>query len=75
MTQWWSCALIGCSLSLNGICVHSMGVHELFPLNHWHSCALNGCSGAQSLEGIQVHSQAFRGCSMLTQRCFACSFT
>ena len=41
----------------------------MFPLTHWHSCALNGCSGGvqYSLIGIHVHSQVFRGCSILTQ--------
>jgi hypothetical protein len=70
MTQWRSCSLIGCSHSLNDGHAHSMGVQGPFPLTHWCSCALNGCSGAvpYSLIGIHTHSQAFRGCSILTQR-------
>jgi hypothetical protein len=47
-----------------------MGLQGLFPLTHWCSCALNGCLGGvqYSLIGIHVHSQLFRGCSILTQR-------
>jgi hypothetical protein len=68
MTQWWSCVLIGCSHLLNGGHA-SMGVQGLFPLTHWCSCTLNGCSETvqYSLIGIHMHSQAFRGHSILTQ--------
>ena len=68
MTQWWSCALIRCSHSLNGGHVHSMNVQGLFPLTHWSSCALNGCSRSVqcSLTGVHAHSQVFRSCSIIT---------
>ena len=70
MTQWWLCVLIGCSHSLNGAHAHSMDAQGLFLLTHWCSCTLNGCSEAvqYSLIGIHMHSQAFRGYSILTQR-------
>jgi hypothetical protein len=76
MTQWRSCALIGHSHSLNGSHAYSMGVQGLFLLTWW-SCTLNGCSGAvqYSLIEIHVNSQAFRGCSILTQRRSASSNT
>ena len=54
MTQWHSCALNGCSHSLNCIHAHSMGIQGLFPLLQRHACALNGCSGA-----VPTHSLAF----------------
>jgi hypothetical protein len=54
MTQWQSCALIGCSHSLIGIHAHSLGVQGLFSLTHWRSCTFNGCSGA-----VLTHSMAF----------------
>jgi hypothetical protein len=60
MAQWQLCALIGCSNSLNGGQVHSMGVQGHSILTHWHSCACSGCSGAvqYSLIGSHSHSQA-----------------
>ena len=45
MTQWRSCALIGCPHSLNGIHTHSMGAQGLFPLTHWRSRALTSIQG------------------------------
>ena len=64
MTQCHSCALNGCSHSLNGIRAHSMGVQGLFPLIHCHSCALNGCS--HSLNGIDANSIGVQGLFQLT---------
>jgi len=63
MTQWWSCPLIGCSHSLNGVHVHSMGVQGVF---NTHSLAFmctqwvfRGCS--HSLIGVHEHSIAVQG--------------
>ena len=68
----------GVQYSHKGTHVHSMGVHGVFTQCshsvHTHSKAFM-CSqwvfrGVQySLKGIHVHSIAFRGCSILTQRC------
>ena len=58
ITQWWSCALIGCSHSLNGGHSHSLGVQGLFPLTHWHSCTFNGCSGGVQYSLIEIHAHS-----------------
>ena len=51
-TQWRSCALNGCSHSLNGV--------------HAHSMVFRGCS--YSLIGIYVHSMGVQGLFTITQR-------
>jgi hypothetical protein len=56
LTHWRSCTLNGCS---GGVQYSLIGIHVC---THKHS------GGVQySLTGIQVHSQAFRACSVLTQ--------
>ena len=69
MTQWYSCALNGCSHSLNGIHAHSMGVQGVFNTDslafmctQW---VFRGCS--RSLNGVHTHSQVFRKCSKRVQ--------
>ena len=65
MTQRWSCALNGCSHSLNDIHVHTLGVQGVF---NTHSLAFmhtkwvfRGCS-AHSL-AFMCTQWVFRGCS------------
>jgi hypothetical protein len=70
MTQQRSCTLIGCSHSLNDKHEHSMGVQGLFNTHSLAFTCTHKLSGAAqySLIGLHTHSQAFRGCSILSQR-------
>jgi hypothetical protein len=59
----------GCSYSLIGVHVHSMGVQGVFNTHSLVFMCTHKCSGVvqYSLKGIHVHSQVFRVCSVLTQ--------
>ena len=64
------CMFRGCSHSLIGIHVHSMCVRGVFNTHSLaFTCTHKHLRGVQySLTGIHVHSQAFKVCSVLTQR-------